>query len=222
MPSIPPSAKMFPAGAFRRLDEADDRVFYGIPRRVVHIDDGAIAALGVLYARLLPAHGTVLDLMASWRSHVPPSFEGTVLGLGMNAEEMADNPRIAAGLVHDLNRDARLPFADAQFDAALCAVSVQYLTRPVEVFREVQRTLRPGAPFVVSFSNRCFPSKAVALWRVADDSQHVAIVAEYFAASGGWGDVATWARTPDDGDPLYAVWSSRPPEPEGASPCRPT
>ena len=213
MSSVPPSPKMFPAGAFRRLDEADDRVFYEIPRRVVHIDPGAIAALARVYARLLPPRGTVLDLMASWRSHVPASFDGTVLGLGMNAEEMADNPRLAAALVHDLNRDPRLPFGDAQFDAIVCAVSVQYLTRPVDVFREVRRTLRPGGPFVVAFSNRCFPSKAVALWRVADDTQHVAIVAGYFAAAGGFGEVATWAHTPDDGDPLYAVWSPRSPEP---------
>ena len=215
MPSVPPSPKMFPAGAFGRLDDADDRVFYETPRRVVHIDPGAIAALALVYARLLPPRGTVLDLMASWRSHVPASFDGTVLGLGMNAEEMADNPRLAAALVHDLNRDPRLPFEDAQFDAVLCAVSVQYLTRPVDIFREARRTLRPGGPFVVSFSNRCFPEKAVALWRVADDTQHVAIVAEYFNAAGGFGEIETWAHTPDDGDPLYAVWSARSPEPEG-------
>lgn len=198
----------FPQDAFRRLDEEDDRAFYDFPRRVVHIDDGAIARLASLYERLLPARGVVLDLMASWRSHVPPSFQGRVVGVGMNAEEMADNPHLAGAVVRDLNHDPRLPFREAAFDAAVCAVSVQYLTRPVEVFREVGRTLRPGAPFVVSFSNRCFPTKAVALWRSTDDEEHAEIVAAYFGRTpGGWGGIETSAHTPAHGDPLYAVWS---------------
>ena len=155
---------------FRRFDEDDDSAFYSFPRRVVHIDDGAIAALTRLYAALVPAGVRVLDLMGSWRSHLPASFGGAAIGLGLNAVEMAENPHLAAAVVHDLNREPGLPFADAAFDAVVCAVSVQYLTRPLDVFREVRRVLRPGAPFVVSFSNRCFPDKAVALWRASDDS----------------------------------------------------
>lgn len=191
------------------MNEEDDRLFYAEPRRVVHIDDGAIAALTGLYAALLPPGATVLDLMASWRSHLPPSFTGTVIGLGLNRDEMRDNPQLAQGIVHDLNRDPALPFNDAAFDAALCTVSVQYLTRPVEVFRDVARCLRPPAPFIVAFSNRCFPEKAVALWHAADDHQHVAIVTAYFAASAAFADIQPWAHTPPAGDPLYAVWASR-------------
>jgi SAM-dependent methyltransferase len=125
---------------------------------VVHIDDGAIAALGQAYAELLPRAGTLLDLMSAWRSHLPPELEAAtgleVLGLGMNAEEMADNPQLERFVVHDLNREPTLPFRSEVFDGAMCAVSVQYLTRPIEVFAEVARVLKPGAPFVVSFSNR--------------------------------------------------------------------
>ena len=200
------ASREFPPGAFRRFNEDDDLLFYAHPRRVVHIDDGAIVALGGVYATLVPPAGTALDLMASWRSHLPPSFTGTVIGLGLNADEMADNPRLAQGIVHDLNREPTLPFNDAAFDAALCAVSVQYLTRPVEVFREVARCLKPRAPFVVSFSNRCFPEKAVALWHAANDDQHVAIVTAYFAASGAFADLDQWALPAPVGDPLYAVW----------------
>ena len=199
----------FPPGAFRRMNEEDDLLFYALPRRVVHIDDGAIAALRGLYAALVPASATVLDLMSSWRSHLPPTFTGTVIGLGMNRDEMRDNPQLGQGIVHDLNREPSLPFNDAAFDAALCAVSVQYLTRPVDVFREVARCLRPRAPFIVSFSNRCFPEKAVALWHAADDGQHVAIVAAYFMAAASFADVEQWAHTAPGGDPLYAVWASR-------------
>lgn len=203
----------FPPGAFRRANEEDDRLFYAWPRRVVHLDDGALAALGRLYASLVPPRACALDLMASWRSHLPPTFSGTLIGVGLNRDEMRENPQLAQAVVHDINQEPKLPFNDAAFDAVLCAVSVQYLTRPVEVFQDVRRTLKPGAPFVVTYSNRCFPEKAVALWHAASDEQHGAIVAAYFAASGGvgegWSDLSEYAHTPTGGDPLYAVWAAR-------------
>jgi len=202
-----------PVRDFRRFDEDDDSAFYSLPRRVVHIDDGAIAALTRLYAAHVPTGGHVLDLMGSWRSHFPASFGGTAIGLGLNGVEMAENPQLAAAVVHDLNREPGLPFSDATFDAVVCAVSIQYLTRPLDVFREVRRVLRPGAPFVVSFSNRCFPDKAVALWRASDDPQHVDVVRAYFADSAepgrAWTAVETFGHTPPLGDPLYAVWARR-------------
>ena len=199
----------FPAGAFDRIDADDDALFYSFPRRVVHIDDGAIAALGRLYGEIVPARGRVLDLMASWRSHLPPSFAGHVTGLGMNGEEMRDNPQLAESIVHDLNREPTLPFEDEIFEAAMCAVSVQYLTRPVETFREIRRVLKPGGPLVIAFSNRCFPQKAVALWRGTSDEQHVTLVEMYFEAAKGFGPPRTRFFTPAHGDPLFAVWAPR-------------
>ena len=131
-----------------------------------------------------------------------------VVGLGLNAEEMADNPQLTRAIVHDVNGDPRLPFGDEAFEGAMCAVSIQYLTAPLVVFREVRRVLRPGAPFIVSFSNRCFPTKAVAVWLGTTDPQHVALVRAYFEGTGGWVDVTEEDRSPgDDGDPLYAVWA---------------
>ena len=158
---------------------------------------------------MLPAGGRLLDLMSSWRSHLPSGVPfREMVGLGMNAEEMAENPQLTRSVVHDLNRDPRLPFGDGEFDGAMCAVSIQYLTDPAAVFREVRRVLRPGAPFVVSFSNRCFPTKAVAVWLGTTDPQHVALVRGYFQAAGGWTDVKEEDRSPGDGaDPLYAVWA---------------
>ena len=201
----------FPPAAYEREDESSDARFYDVPRRVVHIDDGAIAALGRLYADVLPPGGRLLDLMSSWRSHLPAGFHaGEVVGLGLNAEEMADNPQLTRHVVHDVNREARLPFDDATFDGAACAVSIQYATHPVRLFREVARVLRAGAPFVVSFSTRCFPTKAVAVWLAAPDAQHVQLVQTYFEASGGWTEVSAENRSPGpDGDPLYAVWARR-------------
>ena len=152
--------------------------------------------------------GRLLDLMSSWRSHLPPGA-GHVVGLGLNAEEMADNPALTRHVVHDLNRDPRLPFGDGEFDGATCAVSIQYVTHPVRLFREVHRVLRPGAPFVVSFSNRCFPTKAVAVWLGSTDQQHVMLVRAYFEAAGGFTDVTAEDRSPGGGDPLHAVWARR-------------
>jgi SAM-dependent methyltransferase len=193
--------------AFSRDDESADASFYGFPRKVVHIDDGAIAALGRLYADVLPHGGRLLDLMSSWRSHLPGVLSAEVVGLGMNAEEMADNPRLARHVVHDLNRDPRLPFDDGEFDGAMCAVSIQYVVHPLRVFREVRRVLRAGGPFVVAFSNRCFPTKAIAAWREMTDAQHVALVRAYFEASGGWAEVRVEDLSPGgEANPLYAVW----------------
>lgn len=130
---------------FRREDESPDELFYVEPRLTVHIDDDAIAAVTDAFRQLLPDGGIILDLMSSWRSHLPADRRyGRVVGLGMNAEEMAANPQLDEFTVHDLNADPRLPFVDAAFDGCAVTVSVQYLTRPVEVFREVNRVLRPG------------------------------------------------------------------------------
>jgi SAM-dependent methyltransferase len=205
---LAPGDGLFPADAYAREDESGDDRFYGFPRKVVHIDDGAIAALGGLYGEVLPA-GRLLDLMSSWRSHLPAGARpGEVIGLGMNADGMADNPQLTKAVVHDVNRDPRLPFGDGEFDGAMCAVSIQYVLHPLRVFREVRRVLRAGAPFVVSFSNRCFPTKAVAVWLGTSDAQHRMLVRSYFEAAGGWRDVADEDRSPEgDGDPLYAVWA---------------
>jgi SAM-dependent methyltransferase len=206
-----PGDGLLPPAAYARDDESPDDGFYLPPRKVVHIDDGAIAALGSLYADALPAGGRLLDLMSSWRSHLPEGLGAReVVGLGLNAEEMADNPQLTRYLVHDMNRDPRLPFGDEEFDGATCAVSIQYVTHPLLVFREVRRVLRPGAPFVVAFSNRCFPTKAVAVWLDTTDAQHVALVRAYFDAAGGFTDVKEEDRSPGgDGNPLYAVWARR-------------
>lgn len=207
-PSGDPQAG-FPPGFFERADARDDAEFYSWTRLVTHIDDQAIEAVADLYEEL-GVGGRVLDLMASWVSHVRRTPDDLVI-LGMNAEELAANPHASRRVVHDLNADPVLPFEDSAFDAALCCVSVDYLVRPVEVFREVGRTLRPGAPFVCTFSNRCFPDKAIRGWLATDDVQHCAIVVAYFRRAGCFGEPVVHRRTPDGnpGDPLFAVWATR-------------
>jgi hypothetical protein len=93
----------------------------------------------------------------------------------------------------------------------VCCVSVDYLTRPIEVFTDVARVLRPGRPFVCAFSNRCFPTKAIRGWLHADDEHRCDIVEQYFRLAGRWDEPHSDRRTPEShpGDPLFAVWAHR-------------
>lgn len=202
-------SSVFPPGFFRRIDESPDSVFYSVPRKVVHLDDAAIAEVARLYADLLSQGSEVLDLMSSWRSHLPDSCARRTVGLGMNREEMEDNPQLDEVVVHDLNEDPKLPFRDASFDAVLCCVSVQYLTQPLEICADVARVLRPGGAFVVTLSNRCFPEKAVGAWLYSGDAEHVLMVKNYLQRTHGFSAPVAENRSPPSGDPLYAVWARR-------------
>ena len=174
-----------PHGAFAKLDGEDDEVFYKPPRLVCHIDDGAIAALTRFYRGVLPPGGVLLDLMSSWVSHLPPEIGyREVIGHGMNGAELAANPRLTRWFIQNLNRKTSLPLGDASLDAAMICVSIQYLQQPIAVLREVARLLRPGAPLVISFSNRCFWTKAVAIWRALDDEGHTSLVERYLRQAG--------------------------------------
>jgi hypothetical protein len=202
-----------PPGALNKIDREEDELFYEEPRLVFHIDNGAVAALTEFYRTQLPAEGVLLDLMSSWVSHLPPEMRyAEVIGHGMNAAELAANPRLNRRFVQNLNRDPTLPLADASVDAAMICVSVQYLEKPVAVLREVSRVLRPGGGVVVSFSNRCFPTKAVAIWRGLDDEGHAALV-EHYLRHAGFAEIAShrlaeWVE--DESDPMIAVTGRRP------------
>lgn len=205
----------FPPGFFDREDESADARFYRAPRLVTHLDDGAIAAVGALYDEV-GVSGRVLDLMSSWISHLRTTPEHLVV-LGLNAAELDANPQAAERIVQDLNADPVLPFPDASFDAVLCCVSVDYLVRPVEVLAEAARVLRPGAPVVLTFSNRLFPTKAVRGWLLASEDERCAIAVRYLRLAGGFGEPTASLRTPPGpdrggryrGDPLFAVVARR-------------
>lgn len=208
---------------FARVATEPDGMFYAMSRMEPHIDRAAARQIAGLYRRLLPAGARVLDLMASWESHLDADHGlGEVLGLGMNTTEMAANPRLDGHRVHDLNRPSPLPYEDASFDAVICSLAVEYLTRPFEVFAEVARVLRPGGRFILTFSNRWFPPKVIRVWEDAHEFERPGIVLEYFMRAGLFTDLETWsirglarpaddryANTRTDADPVFAVWGSR-------------
>jgi SAM-dependent methyltransferase len=207
-----------PEDAFRRTDEAPDEEFYQSPRLVTHIDDRAIAAVTQLYRELFPAGGEILDLMSSWISHLPPEVEyGRIIGLGMNEVELRRNERLDSYVVQNLNTNPRLPFGSTEFDGVGICVSIDYLTRPVEVLREVGRVLKEGAPVAITFSNRCFPTKAVEIWHRLDEAGHMGLVEGYLQEAGNFRDIHSLDRSPGRlfSDPLYAVVgrSTGPPSP---------
>lgn len=199
-----------PPGSTDRADETPDAHFYAAPRMVVHIDAATITALTDYYAEILFDGADVLDLMSSWVSHLPESVPlGRVAGLGMNEEELAANPRLSDHVVHDLNTSPTLPYADASFDFVVNAVSVQYLTRPLEVFAEIGRVLRPGGRSVVAMSHRCFPTKAIRAFHVPGAEPRFRLVETYHAESGQFSAVHRVDRSPTGADPLWIVTATR-------------
>lgn len=208
-----------PAERFK-LDPADDSLFYAEPRFVQHLDGAFRARLTLLYRQRLPPCAVVLDLMSSWVSHLPDDLTyEEVIGHGLNAQELAANPRLNRYWVQDLNRDQRLPLADASVDAALIVAGWQYLQYPEAVAAELLRVLRPGGQLIVAFSNRMFFSKAPQVWTDGSDRDHLAVVARVLMAQ-GWPRPqliaeATRAEGPlgwigARGDPFFAVIADRP------------
>ncbi|MCH7735788.1 MAG: methyltransferase domain-containing protein [Chloroflexi bacterium] len=198
---------------FQRVDEEDDGVFYEFPRLVVHIDDGAIAAIGRFFKEQIPENAEILDLMSSWRSHWPQDHpKKRMVGLGLNDVEMRENPDLDGYVVHNVNINPILPFENETFDAVVITVSAQYLTKPVDTFHHVNRILRPGGVFIVSFSNRMFPTKAVLVWRNSTDRGRIDLVGSYMESAENFEDIqATFinAETSPPDDPMYVVSSRK-------------
>jgi len=219
-------------GAFSRVDESDDEVFYSQDRFVEHLDAVALATVERLIGGLIvEKEPVILDLMAGWDSHIPETLKpGRVVGLGLNENELGKNVSLAEFVIHDLNKDPILPFPDHTFDAVINTVSVDYMTKPVEVFREAGRVLKPGGLFLEVFSNRMFPQKVVNVWKESDEGERVILVEEFFRESALFEKTSLFVslgkpRPAEDkyagmgipSDPIYAVYADR----IGGDPSRP-
>jgi SAM-dependent methyltransferase len=171
------------------------------------IDGAAIAAVTNLYREVLPQGGAILDVMSGWVPHLAPEAPyRRVVGIGLERRALAENPFLDEWRVQDLNRNPFLPFAASEFEGATICAAIQYLARPAEVLRDIARVLRPGAPLIVTFSNRCVATKAIGCWCLHDETGQLCLVAQHFAEAGNWADIRCLDRTPPGGGrPLYAV-----------------
>jgi SAM-dependent methyltransferase len=215
----------FSPGAFTRDDQTSDALFYEKPRYVQHIDTTAIELVKSTYGRFLKDDMQVLDLMSSWQSHLPERLKlKRVVGLGLNESELRKNSRLTEPVVQDLNLNSKLPLESNSFDAVVCSVSVEYLVDPLAVFAEVARVLRTDGYFILTFSNRWFPTKAIKIWKELHEFERMGLVLEYFIRSGGFENLQTYSfrglpRPHDDkhfpdlwySDPIYAVWGQKKP-----------
>lgn len=210
----------FADNPFDRTDAESDEFFYARPRLVNHLDDTALQQVRSHYRRLIPKGARVLDLMSSMNSHLDAALQlSSITGLGMNVDELAANDALTDRVVHDLNENPTLPFGDATFDVVVCTVSVEYLIHPFEIFSEVARVLDKGGKFIVTFSNRWFPPKAINIWKDLHPFERMGLVLEYFLESGRYADLNTFSLTglprPEEdkyanqmqwSDPIYCVW----------------
>lgn len=213
----------FSDSPFARADTRDDSLFYRMPRLITHLDDTALHKITSLYKRLLPENIHILDLMCSWKSHVPEELNlKSLVGLGLNQEELRKNKQLTDFVLHDLNKNPILPFGNNTFDAVICAVSVEYMTSPFEVFDDVARILKPDGYFILTFSNRWFLPKVVKIWQDIHEFERMGLVIEYFLKSGKYKSLNTWSiqglsRPETDkyfprllqSDPVFAVWGQK-------------
>ena len=192
--------------SFRRMDEESDEKFYAIPRFTSHIDCFAMDAVTDLYRQYLPNNAVIVDLMSSLFSHLPDDVSyQRVVGLGMNARELANNKQLTETVVHDLNTEPTLPFNDDEFSAGLICVSIDYLVTPVDVLKEMGRALQSKAPLIITYSNRFFETKATAAWLSLTDEQRGYLIKTFLVEAGCFENIQMMDCSPEFGDPLYAV-----------------
>ena len=209
-----------------RLDSSNDALFYQDARFVEHVDEGAVKLMAQYIARVWQTTqpSAVLDLCASHVSHFPPTDTSStrsspqrVAGLGMNAQELQANPVLTEWVVQDLNVNPQLPYSENSFDLLFCQLSIDYLTKPLQVCREMARVLKPGGSCHILFSNRLFLQKAVALWTGADDIDHTFTVASYLHFGGepsSWESISSRDLSVRKngrvvGDPMYVVTATK-------------
>ncbi|WP_321416933.1 methyltransferase domain-containing protein [uncultured Desulfobacter sp.] len=204
-----------------RENNQPDSDFYSYPRMVPHLDSCAREHIRERYGKLLKPGNRILDLMSSWDSHLPDTLSDChVKGLGMNAEELDANAKLDTRLVQDLNQTPKLPMDDNSFDAVICTASIEYLTRPVAVLQEVRRVLSPNGIFIISFSDRWFPGKQIAVWGQMHPFERLGLVLK-MCMNAELSNLHTetirgYPRPWDDphirerytSDPVFAVWGN--------------
>lgn len=214
----------FSGSPFAKNEPVSDNEFYKTPRLAAHTDSLCRKNITELYNKLMEPGKKILDIMTSVYSHIPKNKNLEVTGLGMNMAELEKNEQLTKRIIHNLNENPKLPFQDNSFDYATCAMSVEYISKPFEVFKEIERVLKPQGIFIITFSNRWFPGKEINIWNELHDFEKMGLVSEYFFNTKGFEKIHTYSlsglprpyedndRYKDtlwDSDPLYAVYASK-------------
>ncbi|MCU0691119.1 MAG: class I SAM-dependent methyltransferase [Polyangiaceae bacterium] len=144
---------------------------------------------------------------------------------------MRRNPALSSIVLRDINREPHLPFEDDRFDAVVCSGSIDLLTHPIEIVRDVARVLRKGGVFVVSFTDRTIMPKSIEAWREEGNEGRLVVATALFTFSGVFPrplveveDIDARASViPDSGashgdEVLSTVWTYKPPVGEVVEP----
>lgn len=205
---------------FQRENEEDDGLFYESTRFGSYVDSVASEHISKVYRRFLNSDMKVLDLMSGGTSHLPddrPTIELT--GLGLNQKELNKNAALDHRTVHDLNQNPTLPFKNQQFDLVICSLSVEYLTQPKEIFKEITRILKPGAHLIITFSDRWLTQKVTRIWKMLYAFERIGLVTDFFKSTERFENLSTESiqgyyrpykdplyREKQESDPVFAVW----------------
>ena len=206
---------------FSREDETSDAEYCQHPEHIENLDTLALSTIEDLFVRLIPKGAEILDLMAGVDSHIPSEIQpARITGVGLDSKGLDENAKLSEKIIHDLNGGKPLPFNDDEFDVALITLSIEYITKPLELFEEVARILKSSGLFIITFSNRMFPPKAVNIWKNTGEQERVALVKKLISLSDRYtviGDFESSGkpRPKDDryymlgipSDPIYAVWA---------------
>lgn len=201
--------------AFMQANDESDEVFFDRQGLDSLMDMGARTAVTALYRTTLPVGGRTLDVMAGAMSHMPEDavFQ-ELIGVDVCKKAVEANKALTQSVVQNLNTTPVLPFDDQSFDGAVLCDGFAYLTQPQRVFEDIYRVLKPGVPFIVSFSDRFIPAKAVAIWHALEPEDRVRFISALMARV-GFTDLDTGEVTPPEDltawkDTVRAVIGRRP------------
>lgn len=92
------------------------------------------------------------------------------------------------------------------YDAAICTLSMEYMTEPIETLKRIAEHLQPGSPIVIGFTNHFDEKLAIDGWIDMHDFERMGLVLEYLRQAGLDDAAKTYSMRNDwrpKDDPLF-------------------